>query len=88
MNSDHPNMMCISLAFVLPQTYCKLLQPGDIKVFSSNQLIDGTAMVMGSSWAHIWAKRNPTSFELLGFAIAAGLIAGEGIGGVVNAINM
>jgi uncharacterized oligopeptide transporter (OPT) family protein len=43
-------------------------------------------MVMGSTWAHIWAKRNPTSFELLGFAIAAGLIAGEGIGGVINAI--
>jgi uncharacterized oligopeptide transporter (OPT) family protein len=43
-------------------------------------------MVMGSTWAYLWAKRNRTSFETIGFAIAAGLIAGEGIGGVVNAI--
>jgi hypothetical protein len=27
MTLDHPNMMCIALAFVLPQTYCELPQP-------------------------------------------------------------
>jgi uncharacterized oligopeptide transporter (OPT) family protein len=43
-------------------------------------------MVIGSGAAHIWAKRNPGSFEIFGYAIAAGLIAGEGIGGVINAI--
>jgi uncharacterized oligopeptide transporter (OPT) family protein len=43
-------------------------------------------MVMGSAAATIWNKRNPKSFEMGGFAIAAGLIAGEGIGGVINAI--
>jgi uncharacterized oligopeptide transporter (OPT) family protein len=43
-------------------------------------------MVIGAMWAHIWQKKNPARFELLGFAIAAGLIAGEGIGGVMNAI--
>jgi OPT family oligopeptide transporter len=64
----HPNMMCIGLAFVLPQT------------------VYGTAMVMGSVTAYIWAKRNPTSFDIYGYAIAAGLIAGEGIGGVINAV--
>ena len=61
-------MMCIGLAFVLPQT------------------VYGTAMVIGSVWATVWAKRNPKTFDIYGYAIAAGLIAGEGIGGVINAI--
>jgi len=43
-------------------------------------------MIMGSSLALIWAKKNPTRFDLIGYPIAAGLIAGEGIGGVLNAI--
>ncbi|KAF9632569.1 Oligopeptide transporter OPT superfamily [Lasiodiplodia theobromae] len=64
----HPNIMCVSLAFVLPQT------------------VYGLAMIMGALPAYIWAKRNPKSFDIYGYAIAAGLIAGEGIGGVVNAI--
>jgi OPT family oligopeptide transporter len=64
----HPNMMCISLAFVLPQTYY------------------GTAMVMGSGAAYVWAKKNPKNYDIFCYAIAAGLIAGEGIGGVINAI--
>ncbi|KAK5117447.1 hypothetical protein LTR85_008832 [Meristemomyces frigidus] len=64
----HPNMMCIGLAFVLPQTYY------------------GTAMVMGAVPAYFWAKRNPKHFDIYGYAVAAGLIAGEGIGGVINAI--
>jgi OPT family oligopeptide transporter len=68
MRAYHPNMMCISLAFVLPQTFY------------------GTAMVIGSTWAYLWAKKNPRSFDLIAYAIAAGLIAGEGIGGVINAI--
>jgi len=64
----HPNMMCIALAFVLPQT------------------VYGTAELMGAILAYVWAKKNPKSFDVLGYAIAAGLIAGEGIGGVINAI--
>lgn len=64
----HPNMMCIGLAFVLPQTQY------------------GTAMVMGAVPAYFWAKRNPKHFDIYGYAVAAGLIAGEGIGGVINAI--
>ncbi|KAH0536448.1 hypothetical protein FGG08_006688 [Glutinoglossum americanum] len=63
-----PNMMAVSLAFVLPQT------------------VYGTAMVMGAATAKIWAKRNPGHFDKYCYAVAAGLIAGEGIGGVVNAI--
>lgn len=57
----HPNMMCIGLAFVLPQT------------------VYGTAMVMGALPAYYWAKKNPKHFDIYGFAVAAGLIAGEGM---------
>lgn len=64
----HPNMMCIGLAFVLPQTQY------------------GTAMCFGAIPSYYWAKRNPEHFDIYGFAVAAGLIAGEGIGGVINAI--
>ena len=46
----------------------------------------GTAMLMGSIWAYIWAKRSPRKFDIYGYAVAAGMIAGEGIGGFINAI--
>ncbi|KAK5131939.1 hypothetical protein LTR08_000451 [Meristemomyces frigidus] len=64
----HPNMMCIGLAFVLPQTVYE------------------TVMVMGAVPSYFWAKKNPRHFDIFGYAVAAGLIAGEGIGGVINAI--
>jgi uncharacterized oligopeptide transporter (OPT) family protein len=48
--------------------------------------VDGTAMVIGAVIAYLWQKRGPKSYDLLCFAVAAGLIAGEGIGGVFNAI--
>ncbi|KAF2177042.1 oligopeptide transporter [Zopfia rhizophila CBS 207.26] len=54
--------------------------------FVLSQTHYGTAMVIGATWAAIWAKRNPTGFDIYGYAIAAGLIAGEGIGGVINAV--
>ncbi|KAF8244683.1 OPT superfamily oligopeptide transporter [Wilcoxina mikolae CBS 423.85] len=46
----------------------------------------GTAMLTGAIIAFYWAKRNPASFDLLCYAIAGGMIAGEGLGGVINAI--
>lgn len=63
-----PNMMVVSLAFVLPQT------------------VYGTANVMGATAAIIWARKAPKHYDIYGYAVAAGLIAGEGIGGVINAI--
>lgn len=48
--------------------------------------IYGTAMLIGSIPAYFWAKRYPKHFDIYGYAVAAGLIAGEGIGGVINAI--
>ncbi|KAI9675061.1 MAG: hypothetical protein M1817_001467 [Caeruleum heppii] len=50
------------------------------------QTVYGTAMVIGSVTAYFWAKRHPAHFDKFGYAVAAGLIAGEGIGGVINAI--
>ncbi len=46
----------------------------------------GTAMLIGALIATIWVRRSPTSFDVYGYGIAAGFMAGEGIGGVINAI--
>lgn len=43
-------------------------------------------MIFGATINHIWERRSPKTFEMYGFALAAGLVAGEGIGGVLNAI--
>ncbi|EJD47592.1 OPT superfamily oligopeptide transporter [Auricularia subglabra TFB-10046 SS5] len=44
------------------------------------------AMFAGSVCAAWWRRRNPRSFAMYGFALAAGMIAGEGLGGIVNAV--
>ncbi|KXJ97293.1 OPT oligopeptide transporter protein-domain-containing protein [Microdochium bolleyi] len=44
-----------------------------------------TAMCMGAVISHFWLKKWPQHFELYCYAIAAGMIAGEGLGGVINA---
>jgi len=43
------------------------------------------AMCFGATFSLIWAKKRPEAFDMFAFAIAAGLVAGEGMGGVVNA---
>jgi len=43
--------------------------------------IYSTAMVIGSMFAFLWGRFHPRSFQALCFSIAAGMIAGEGIGG-------
>jgi len=43
-------------------------------------------MVMGAVISYFWKRKNPAAFEIYCFAVAAGLIAGEGIGGVINAL--
>ena len=45
-----------------------------------------SAMLMGAVVAAVWDKRSPSSLGMYGCAVAAGLMAGEGIGGVVNAM--
>jgi uncharacterized oligopeptide transporter (OPT) family protein len=43
-------------------------------------------MLTGALIAFFWAKKNPVSFDVYCYAIAAGMIAGEGMGGVFNAV--
>ncbi|KAH8424253.1 uncharacterized protein LDX57_002009 [Aspergillus melleus] len=45
----------------------------------------GIAFLIGSLVAITWRERSPRGFEAFGYAVAAGFIAGEGIGGSVNA---
>lgn len=42
--------------------------------------------MFGAIVAWIWRKWKLQSFDLYGYAVAAGFIAGEGLGGVVGAI--
>jgi len=44
------------------------------------------AMAFAATVNYFWERNNPASFDMYGFALAAGLVAGEGIGGVMNAI--
>lgn len=43
------------------------------------------ASMLGAIIAFIWKKKNIKSFDIYGYATAAGLIAGEGLGGVIGA---
>ncbi|KAG8943628.1 hypothetical protein FRC03_002414 [Tulasnella sp. 419] len=44
------------------------------------------AMAFGSVFYYVWEKRSPASFEMYGFSVSAGLLAGEGLGGVIQAL--
>jgi len=44
------------------------------------------AMIVGAHVAYAWESRRPKSAEIWIFALAAGLIAGEGMGGVLSAL--
>ncbi|KAK1981466.1 OPT oligopeptide transporter protein-domain-containing protein [Colletotrichum cereale] len=44
------------------------------------------SMMMGAVAAKVWRWKGPVGFERYAFAVAAGLVAGEGIGGTVNCV--
>ncbi|KAI0505383.1 OPT oligopeptide transporter protein-domain-containing protein [Xylaria bambusicola] len=46
----------------------------------------GITMMVGAIMAKVWKRKRPSDFEQLGFGVAAGLVAGEGIGGTINCI--
>ncbi|KAG5914371.1 hypothetical protein E4U42_000528 [Claviceps africana] len=46
------------------------------------------AMLTGALAARAWRTRRPRGFEAYASAVAAGLVAGEGVGGVVNGVLM
>lgn len=54
--------------------------------FTVTPTVYATATLIGSIISYLWHKRNPKQFDIFAYAIAAGFIAGEGIGGVINAI--
>ncbi|KAJ3097695.1 hypothetical protein HDU96_000293 [Phlyctochytrium bullatum] len=54
--------------------------------FVLNTTTYSTAMALGATLAYFWRKHRMASFEMYGWAIAAGLTAGEGIGGLIVAI--
>jgi uncharacterized oligopeptide transporter (OPT) family protein len=45
-----------------------------------------TAMVLGSTVVYFWKKNYPMAYGMYCYAIAAGFIAGEGLGGIVGAV--
>jgi uncharacterized oligopeptide transporter (OPT) family protein len=44
------------------------------------------AMATGALGSYIWLKKSPRTWDEYAYSLAAGLSAGEGIGGVINAI--
>lgn len=44
------------------------------------------AMAIGSTFNYIWLKKWPAGFDMFMFPVAAGLLAGEGLGGVFQAL--
>ncbi|KAI0674813.1 OPT oligopeptide transporter [Trametes maxima] len=54
--------------------------------FVAPQIPFSIAMAIGSVFNYIWMKRNPASFDMYMFAVAAGMLAGEGLGGVLQAL--
>ncbi|KNC99802.1 OPT superfamily oligopeptide transporter [Spizellomyces punctatus DAOM BR117] len=54
--------------------------------FVLESTVYSNAMLIGAVIAHIWVKRWPASWEMAGYAVASGLIAGEGLSGLLQAI--
>ncbi|KIO25368.1 hypothetical protein M407DRAFT_75782 [Tulasnella calospora MUT 4182] len=50
------------------------------------QTFYAVAMGFGSIMYYVWEIKNPAQFDMYGFPLAAGLLAGEGLGGVVQAL--
>lgn len=44
------------------------------------------AMVIGAHVAYYWEGKDPLGWEIWGYSLSAGLIAGEGIGGMLTAV--
>lgn len=68
---------------------------GKIKPYWPNMMIFGlaftlpnaqtpTTMMIGSLIAALWKSKRAHGFEVYAFGVAAGLVAGEGIGGTIN----
>lgn len=54
--------------------------------FTLPQTQYATAMATGAILSKIWLKKSPSTWNEYAYSIAAGACAGEGIGGVINAL--
>jgi hypothetical protein len=45
-----------------------------------------SAMAFGATFAYLWKKNYPVAFGMYCYAVAAGMIAGDGLGGLVGAV--
>lgn len=54
--------------------------------FTLPQTQYSTAMAVGAIASHFWLKKSPNTWNEYAYSLAAGLSAGEGIGGVINAV--
>lgn len=54
--------------------------------FVTPQLYYPIAMAIGATIVHYWLKKHPRNFDLYCYALAGGMVAGEGLAGVINAI--
>ena len=50
------------------------------------QVYYSIAMAAGSIFNYVWALRSPAGYDMYMFAVAAGMLAGEGLGGVLQAL--
>ncbi|KAG5992364.1 hypothetical protein E4U54_003668 [Claviceps lovelessii] len=88
----------VAVVLVQHQAHSALLK-SNLKAYLPNMMIMGLAFTMpsppyalamltGALLARTWRQRRPRGFESYGSAVAAGLVAGEGIGGIVNGAMM
>ncbi|EJF57749.1 OPT oligopeptide transporter [Dichomitus squalens LYAD-421 SS1] len=54
--------------------------------FVAPQIPFSIAMAFGSVFNCFWQKKSPHGFDMYMFAVAAGMLAGEGLGGVMQAL--
>ncbi|PWN96106.1 OPT superfamily oligopeptide transporter [Tilletiopsis washingtonensis] len=81
------SLLIVARYFWIPTKYHNYLPNGNAVglSFVLPQIYVPIAMAFGATLAHFWNKKYTRSSELYMYSVAAGMVAGEGIGGVINA---
>lgn len=81
-------LIIIFRAMFCPQKYKGyVINPSAFALaFVLPQTTYGAAMVTGALGAWLWKRKRPEQYEAAAYALAAGMLTGEGLGGVVQAI--
>jgi uncharacterized oligopeptide transporter (OPT) family protein len=80
-----PNLNAIGIAFILNTTTYPTASRLPLRVIILGRLLTRT-VAFGSSFVFLWRKNYPMAYGMYGYAVAAGFIAGEGLGGIVGAV--